>query len=251
MAGDWIKMRVDLHEDEAVFGIANMLKVDRYAVVGMLHRLWSWADAQLTDGHAKSVTTSNLDAIIGVTGFANALLKVGWLTLNNGGVSIPKFDRHLSEGAKTRIRAVERKRKQRKPPQRPSQKCHKNVPPKVGPEKRREEKSNTPPTPPRGDAWTSAVQAMTTGGLDTEHFKSAWLKWVQHRKEFKKPLKPTMVESQIRQMEKWGSTRAVAAIEHTIFKGWIGLREPGDVVADNAYDSRAAFERAKRGVINR
>jgi len=29
-------------------------------------------------------------------------------------------------------------------------------------------------------------------------------------------------------MAKWGVQRAIQAIEHTIFKGWIGLREPNE-----------------------
>ena len=44
MAGDWIKMRVDLNEDPAVVGMAIALDTDEHSVVGRLHKLWSWAD---------------------------------------------------------------------------------------------------------------------------------------------------------------------------------------------------------------
>jgi hypothetical protein len=56
-------------------------------------------------------------------------------------------------------------------------------------------------------------------------FAESWDRWVKHRSEKGAPLKPTMVQSQIKKLAKIGPVRAVAMIEHTIFKGWQGLRE--------------------------
>jgi hypothetical protein len=50
---------------------------------------------------------------LGVTGFANALIEVGWLKAQGDGFSIPKFDAHNSKSAKNRALASRRKVTQR------------------------------------------------------------------------------------------------------------------------------------------
>ena len=62
--------------------------------------------------------------------------------------------------------------------------------------------------------------------LQTPEFTEAWANWLQHRTEIKFPLKPTGAKAALTELAKMGSDRAVAAIKHTIFKGWRGLREP-------------------------
>lgn len=62
--------------------------------------------------------------------------------------------------------------------------------------------------------------------FDSAEFSEAWSKWTQHRKEIRKPLKPTMIQEQLRDLQTMGERRAIAAIRYTISKGWQGLREP-------------------------
>ncbi len=62
--------------------------------------------------------------------------------------------------------------------------------------------------------------------LDTPEFRQAWERWLRHRREIGSPLKRTAAESNLRTFEKWGVARAIAAIDNTIFKGWVGLGEP-------------------------
>jgi len=57
-------------------------------------------------------------------------------------------------------------------------------------------------------------------------FLKAWEDWQEHRKEIKKPLKPTQIEKQLEELQAIGEQRAIAMINHTIAKGWQGLREP-------------------------
>jgi hypothetical protein len=113
MAGDWIKMRIALADDPAVISIAARLSVDEFEVVGMLHHLWGWADTQSRDGHAPGVTNVWIDRYVRHAGFADAMVSVGWLGIDETGVTFPKFDRHNGETAKTRALAAERKRNQR------------------------------------------------------------------------------------------------------------------------------------------
>lgn len=111
MAGDWIPMRHDLPDDPAVIAIATATGLDEFGVIGRLHRLWSWADRQTTNGNAPGVTVSWLNACAGRDGFAEAMLSVGWLALTKEGISIPKFDEYISESAKVRALAARRARK--------------------------------------------------------------------------------------------------------------------------------------------
>lgn len=108
MAGDWIKMRIDLPEDPSVISIAADLDASEDLVVGKLLRIWGWANRNTVDGNAPSVTKSWLDRYVSSTGFADAMVKAGWLVAMDRGVSFPKFDSHMSDGAKTRALTAKR-----------------------------------------------------------------------------------------------------------------------------------------------
>lgn len=114
MAGDWIKMRIDLANDPAVVGLSSVLKSNEHEVVGFLHSLWSWADKHTTDGFIPHVTAKWIDKHIGKSGFAKAMCDVGWLECHTNGVTLPHFDRHNGASAKSRAEATERKRLSRK-----------------------------------------------------------------------------------------------------------------------------------------
>jgi hypothetical protein len=60
----------------------------------------------------------------------------------------------------------------------------------------------------------------------SDSFKAAWTDWQQHRREKRKPLTPTSVKSQFKELVAWGEDRAIAAINHSIKKGWEGIFEP-------------------------
>lgn len=102
MAGDWIKMRIDLPNDPAVIAMSTRLDVDEDLVVGKLHRLWSWADGQTTDGDVRGVSAAWVDRFTRLPGFAEALQAVGWLGINGEAVTFPSFSRHMGSGAKKR-----------------------------------------------------------------------------------------------------------------------------------------------------
>jgi len=74
MAGDWIKMRVDLPEDPAVIAIAAAVNIEEDSVVGKLLRCWRWFSGHTRDGNAHGVTSAWLDRYIGVSGWASRVL---------------------------------------------------------------------------------------------------------------------------------------------------------------------------------
>lgn len=155
MAGDWIKIRTDLHEDPAVGTIATALSIDKWGVVGRLLRIWSWADAQSRSGHA-DVTALFLDDLVNTSGMADAMVLVRWLEIpENGHIVFPKFDRHNGKPAKERALTTRRKQDQR------SREGHADVTPssRKPRDQRREEKSNTPQPP----ASTSGGESSRAG----------------------------------------------------------------------------------------
>jgi hypothetical protein len=106
MAGDWIKMREDLHEDPAVLFIADKLATRPEHVVGYCHKFWSWVSRQCNAGTVTGVTLDSLGSVLSLPGFPQMLVEVGWLEYDNSAsmplIKIPNFERHLSQGAKAR-----------------------------------------------------------------------------------------------------------------------------------------------------
>ncbi len=117
MADDWIKMRESLHEDPAILEMAERLQTRPEHVVGYCHRFWSWVSRNCLDGVVHGVSLVSLGSVLSMPNFPELLCDVGWLeyTEKEGQkrIFIPKFDRHLSQGAKTRALATEKKRNQR------------------------------------------------------------------------------------------------------------------------------------------
>jgi hypothetical protein len=139
MAGDWIKMRTNLAEDPAVVRLASGLKLDRFAIVGRLHKIWSWANEHSIDGLDVPVDAQFLDSLVATPGFAEQLRRVGWLSGRDGSLTIPNFLRHNGDSAKARALDTVRKRNVRKA----SGNCPDENRTETGPEKRREERDTT------------------------------------------------------------------------------------------------------------
>lgn len=123
MAGDWLKFCKGLPEKPEVFSMSEQLGIDRDYVAGKLMRLWGWCDDNVAEanvdenGHA-TVTLGaqqvrNIDSIVGVSGFADAMSAAGWLHVRQGSLTFPNFNRHNGEPAKQRALAAIRKRRSR------------------------------------------------------------------------------------------------------------------------------------------
>ncbi len=212
MAGDWIKVETATPDKPEVSRIAQVLQIDHDAAVGKLLRFWIWGDQQSVDGNDLGVTESFIDRLTNCQGFANALVKVGWLIGKNRRLSIPNFDRHNGQTAKNRALSRNRVKRSR----------YASSVTKCAPEKRREEKSSS---------CTKVQETPLPPELRTKEFSEAWSDWVQHRAEIRKPLKPTSAANKLLQLARLGPERAVAAIRHSIGNGWQGIFEPKDDLA--------------------
>lgn len=140
MAGDWIKIQHSLPGKPEVFAIARVVRQNRDTVVGLLVRFWAWCDENSTDGTNLSVTSDDVDDIVGLPGFAAALRSSGWLSGEDGSLQVPNFERHNGSSAKARALESEAKRLRRLSDTE-SDTCPTKEPSNVRPEKRRREET--------------------------------------------------------------------------------------------------------------
>lgn len=114
MAGDWIKMRVDLQTHPKVVRILSATMSDKFRVVGGLLAVWSIFDAHSADGILNGYTPNVLDHIIGWEGFCQAMIDVGWMVYDgHETLMLPEFEEHNGKGAKRRAEDQKRKRNDR------------------------------------------------------------------------------------------------------------------------------------------
>jgi hypothetical protein len=109
MAGDWMKFEANTPEKPEVLAITIELGYeDPDLTVGKLLKVWRWFDQHTVYGNASNVTATLLDRLIGVTGITKAMEKVGWLVINEAGLTLPNFDRHNGKTAKERALTAKR-----------------------------------------------------------------------------------------------------------------------------------------------
>jgi len=217
MAGEWIAMRHDLWECPQVVRILSaMCPQDvrnvsaRVRIMGALYRTWCLIDRFADDGILHGYTAETLDAEVDIPGWSENLQQVGWLVIEPQHLVIPEFESHFGCSAKRRMQDAKRKRVAR-------QSCPQSV--RTPADKKRtteqkrteEDKKKETPLPP---------------SLQTDEFRAAWIDWQRHRAEIKKRLTPTQMTKQLKTFQEWGEVRSIAAINHTIEKGWQGIREP-------------------------
>jgi hypothetical protein len=159
----WIKFEFATLDKPEIYQLAELLHVSENEVIGACVRLWVWADINTVDGSAK-VTRDVIDRVGRISGFANALVRCGWLTIDRAKVSCQHFDRHNGTSAKRRALSALRSSKYRaklvnaeiKAAAQASRSARDGNVTRASPEKIREDNTIPPPLPPlpsgRGDA---------------------------------------------------------------------------------------------------
>jgi DNA-binding MarR family transcriptional regulator len=61
--------------------------------------------------------------------------------------------------------------------------------------------------------------------FDSQTFRETWQAWERHRKEIRKPITSESRKLQLKKLEAMGEQRAIAAINHSLEKGWQGIFE--------------------------
>lgn len=226
MASSWIKVEVITPDKPEIFQIAEILNIDPDAVLGKLVRIWAWADQQTVDGNAGSVTKGVLDRIAFITGFADALIAVGWLAYDGNKLILPNFERHNGESSKKRALTNRRVAAHRK---NETQKVTLAALQKALPEEEEEEeeevKDKIPPNPPRGREPKKSYPYPDK--LNAE----AWDEWKAYRSEMRfKAYAPTersegAAITELINLSGGNHTRQMQIVKQSMAKGWKGLFE--------------------------
>ncbi|HDT5875858.1 TPA: DNA replication domain protein [Klebsiella quasipneumoniae subsp. similipneumoniae] len=228
MASSWIKVEVITPDKPEIFQIAEILNIDPDAVLGKLVRIWAWADQQTVDGNAGSVTKGVLDRIAFITGFADALIAVGWLAYDGNKLILPNFERHNGESSKKRALTNRRVAAHRK---NETQKVTLAALQKALPEEEEEEeeeeevKDKIPPNPPRGREPKKSYPYPEQ--LNAE----AWDEWKAYRSEMRfKAYAPTersegAAITELINLSGGNHTRQMQIVKQSMAKGWKGLFE--------------------------
>ncbi|MFE0769916.1 DNA replication domain protein [Serratia bockelmannii] len=239
MAGDWIKMRSDLHTHPKIVRMASALKADRLRIVGGLHSAWCLFDVHSVDGLLDGYSPETLDEMIGFPGFSRAMMAVGWLEVDGENLVMPRFDEHNGQSAKRRAQDAARKRIVRK--MSASQEDEMTT----REEKRREDINKDPPlTPPKpkkpGYAYPAELNAL------------AWDEWKQYRRDLKlKAYAPTprsegAAITNLLNLSEGDRQRQAEIIKQSMANGWQGLFELKPNMQGNALpaiDYESAFMR--------
>lgn len=264
MAGDWIKFRGELETHPKLLAMANELIFgDGYGMllyacgpdalgIGVLPprnesvteralrcvtecalrdvtlcallRVWCAVNAHCKvdgmDAVMSPMSLADIDPIAGFQGFGNAMENAGWVVddAERNSLRFPNF-LDWNEPMSVRPEAKSNAQRQREWRER---RAANGATRKSGVTRRnarndREEKRRD--ISPNGDIPLPPC-------LENDEFRAAWSEWRQHRKELKKPFGPCAQSRALKQLDAMGSARAVAAIQHSIAKGWTGIFEP-------------------------
>lgn len=128
MASNWIKVEVITPDKPEIYLISEKLNIDPDMVLGKLIRLWVWADQQIANSNADSVTNGEqeknrcnavvlnkiaIDRIAFMPGFADALIHAGWLVQDGDAIYFSNFEKHNGKNSKKRALTNDRVAKSR------------------------------------------------------------------------------------------------------------------------------------------
>lgn len=230
MASSWIKVEVITPDKPEIFQIAEILSIDPDAVLGKMVRIWAWADQQTVDGNAGSVTKGVLDRIAFITGFADALIAVGWLAYDGNRLVLPNFERHNGESSKKRALtnrrvAVHRKNETQKVTQPALQKA---LPEEEEEEEEEVKELKDPPNPPR------ERKSPKSYSYPDQLNVAAWDEWKKYRAEMRfKSYAPTersegAAITELINLSGGDRQRQMLIVKQSMAKGWKGLFELKD-----------------------
>ena len=219
MAGDWIKMRVDLKDDPSVFKLAELMGVDELHVIGCLFCFWAWADKHAVDGRVDGATSRLVDRVSSTPGFSAAMEQVGWIVVDAGGVCIPNFDRHNGESAKERGLKNARQARWRAGRADVVDGAA-STDASTREEKRREEIKTKTPRKRAAATQLVSLSDLMAEGVERQHA----VDWLATRKVKNLPLTQTAWEDAKAEAVKAGITPA-AAVAMSAAQSWAGFKE--------------------------
>jgi len=228
MSLPWIKIECGLINKPEVMQLAGLLDIDEHTVVGHLVAFWSWVDANMSrDCPDTTGTKRGLDRVAGRDGFTDALVQVGWLEFDGNRVTVPHFEYHLSQSAKTRATDARKKARQRAA----SRSKGDNVPlqsgQEGGPEEIRRDKKYI---------YVQSPDVLIPTTMDNDTCKDAMVRWCKYL-EAKGWHESAPSENEMQLQAAWemaarmGPDGFPAAVQYSIANGWKNLRVPNEGAA--------------------
>lgn len=255
MTQPWIKMRTNLWDDPRVGTLCDLLTesggadVGEATVCGALFRLWGIADQHSEDG-VLPMSAHRMDAKLGVPGFCEAMVTVGWLSARDGALRVTRFDEHNGSSAKKRSADAQRKGVQRSSVPRPAnvrtdadttrtergQKADKSRTERGTRGREREDKSR------EGGGWRELVP----NDLASAEFIDAFALFVGVCEAKGKVLEFAALQAMFKRLVDMGHDRALAAIRYTASNSWVNIKEDPDAI-DRGNGANAATRGRTRG----
>jgi hypothetical protein len=234
MAGDWHPIFNNLRDSPRVVRMARDLKCKRTLIVGACSIWWAILDDHGSNGLVPGYGLEELDDVVQVKGFGDAMVSVGWIQVVEAGLFAPEWEKHNSHGAKVRLTERSKKRRQRSAAQCPAPvpEVSRNSGTKSG------QNGDTTGTTTTTTTTTITTKDKKTGAapplgvfpkaLDTPAFREAWADWKDDRKaNRRKPLTPKGEAIKLAELASWGEADAIAGIKASIGNGWQGIFRPG------------------------
>lgn len=225
MAGDWIKVDCTTPDKPEMVSLANALGIDQDAAVGKCLRVWIWADQQSTNGNAISVTESFLDRITYCKGFAAAMKSVGWLVVDGEKLTLPHFDRHNGQTAKTRALTRDRVKSSRSKRDNCNDDSVTASLPEI--EKRRDREENKPPL-----SIVPSREILIPEKMQTPEVQQRAAMWFAHLDVSHPDKRPIPDSPQMQAFweiaNRMGPERFCNAVLFSVGSGFANLREQSD-----------------------
>ena len=112
-ADHWIPIRTRLSAEPPTLLICDRTGLDPFGVVGRLHAVWSWAGEHTDNGDVPGATLRTIDRVASCEGFGVAMQSVGWIEEIEGGIRLPRWEKHNSKCSRARKLAASRQANKR------------------------------------------------------------------------------------------------------------------------------------------
>lgn len=203
----WIQIECNLWLHPKVIALTNRLKAPRIAVLGAVQVAWCLADQHAQKDRIETLSADDLDGLLELPGFCEAMQHVGWLQIAEDALIFPGYEERNGSTAKARSLAARRQQRFRT--------RHAEVTPDrdasvTRKEKRREEKK----------------RQESLFENQPENVRKAIGDWLDYRRQSGHPYRDP--ERQIALLLKRFATAEefVEAVEHSIAQGYQGCFPP-------------------------
>ena len=98
----WIKVEITTPNKTEIRAAARICGITRERAFLAFFELWTYFDANTATGLLPNLSLDDVDDISHVENFGKALVQVGWIVEEAGGLSVTNWNRHNGKSAKAR-----------------------------------------------------------------------------------------------------------------------------------------------------